>query len=208
MAAPMEALVQTGTSEGNRADEATVVRVLWADVRNLNVEVLERAAKQALDQQMEAMHKDGTGWAANADYFHDKVHEATWFKIRGSLLPPPPSYLFPCFIPPCLLLQPQQQTPPQITYFNSGSTVSISRRLDNWLDQSAEEGASSIPIYPPPIYPTYPAFFRPVVCYDYLPEDSTPPNRPRTCSSSWRRARGYGPSKFGKGAAIKLRFGL
>ncbi|KAK7965276.1 hypothetical protein PG996_000369 [Apiospora saccharicola] len=61
----------------------------------------------------------------------------------------------------------EQQTPPQITYFNSGSTASASRRLDDWLDQSAEEDASSIPMYPPPIYPTYPAFFRPVVYYHH-----------------------------------------
>lgn len=83
----MEALLQTGTSEANRADEAAVVKVLWKDVRNLDFGILERASNQALLQQMEEMYKDGTGWAANVDFFYDKVHEATWFKIRKSLFP-------------------------------------------------------------------------------------------------------------------------
>ncbi|KAK8138913.1 hypothetical protein PG984_002293 [Apiospora sp. TS-2023a] len=76
--------------------------------------------------------------------------------------------------PEAAVHHPQQQPQPlQITYFNSGNTASASRRLNDWLDESAEN-ASSIPIYPPPIYPTYPAFFRPVVCYDYHISDRVP----------------------------------
>ncbi|KAK8081794.1 hypothetical protein PG996_000575 [Apiospora saccharicola] len=70
---------------------------------------------------------------------------------------------------PVAVQYPQQQTqtqPPQITYFNSGSTASASRRVDDWLDENGED-ASTAAMYPPPIYPTYPAFFRPVVDHDY-----------------------------------------
>ncbi|KAK8072478.1 hypothetical protein PG996_005826 [Apiospora saccharicola] len=36
-------------------------------VRNLNDDILERASKQGLIQQIDTMYKDGTGWAANMD---------------------------------------------------------------------------------------------------------------------------------------------
>ncbi|KAK7965065.1 hypothetical protein PG988_010069 [Apiospora saccharicola] len=90
---------------------------------------------------------------------------------------------------PVAVQYPQQQTqtqPPQITYFNSGSTASASRRVDDWLDENGED-ASTAAMYPPPIYPTYPAFFRPVVDHDYhiskrVPKPYIPMDRPKTDS--------------------------